>query len=364
MNKRLIFGLITGVIIIALAVLLLVKIYRAPANISNTNPNASSSSGGASASHGPCLADDEYADYPLDPNYISRLQIAKIPLTISIRDRTTKIEKYKFVVNNVPLSSVQLELHRCGVYVLKEFRNSSTWDQELWKYDYSGQGIKLLVFFEVENNQIVKTGPQFDGSFRIGPSEHYLALDRGPIGSSNQATIVKDLSSSSLPDVFSVNSQDILKIAPDLSQNGRSAEPIGWSSDGKYLWGISSEPDFSNLVYFRIANLDKNSLEIFRLPSDAVHLNGFRIDTGHLLYTYGPPFTGIVQETQQVDAEWQKEGRITSLFLYNLFTKKKTLIASSPKYPEWNFNAYFLSDNQFQYTPPSGATTTYTIPTQ
>lgn len=319
---------------------------------SSTNPTVT-------ASHPPCLADDEYADYPLDPASPVWTEIAKVPVVISARDKATDMQKFSFQIDNVPRATVQIELHRCHVYILREFQNGPMWSRELWRYDYSGQGAKLVVLLQAENDEIIKDGPHFSSIFHVDPSETYLALDRGSWADPDQAMFVKSLASSDLPDVLTVTGQDILSAKPELSQ-GRDAEPLGWSSDGKYLWGGSSGVDFSNIVFFRIANLNKNSIGVFGVPSDAVHVQAPRLDTGYLLYVYGPPFAGFADVAQQIYQEWKQAGKKEALYLYNLFTKQKTIVATSDD-PSWLFDEYWLSDNQFQYTLPSSATTTYTI---
>jgi len=321
--------------------------------VSSTVPSASPSSSAASASHAPCLGDDEYADYPLNPIYPSWSKIAKVPVVISIRNKTTGMEKYKFTINDVPpANSYQLELHQCSVYMLREFQKPE-WSRELWRYNYNGDGA-ILLLLDRDNNS-----PKFSSNFHVDSQEQYVALDYGDLGSSDQATIVKSLVLPDLPDILTIKGQDILKVMPSLSPN-RSAEPVGWSSDGKYLWGESSEIDQSRGAYFRINIQNKTSLEAFAMPPDAVHFGPPMLDTGYILYVYGPPFTGIPEVTQQISDEWKKAGKKESLFLYNLFTKQKILVASSDN-PYWNFSEHWISDSQFQYALPSGSTTTYTI---
>ena len=344
--------------------MLLFKI-KTPPTSTSALPIASSSTTSLTnsivpTSHSPCLADDEYVDYPINRQYPEYQKVAQIPVVISVRNKTTKNVKLSFTVENVPSAeSEQLELHKCGVYILREFQQGQLWSRELWRYDYSGQGNKLLILLQTQNGEIIKTGPQFYAYFYIDPDEKYLALDLGPLGSSNQAMIVKNLASPDLPDVLTVTGQDILKAAPSLSQN-RSAEPVGWSSDGRYLWGGSGEIDQSNTVYFRINIHDKSNLEVFPMPSDAVYFGPPKLDTGYIIYVYGPPFTGISEETKIVNDEWKKAGKSKSLFLYNLFTKTKILVAASDD-PGWYFDEHWLSDTQLQYTLPSGEKKVYTI---
>lgn len=127
-----------------------------------------------------CLADDERADYLQDGEFVP-----KLPLTIIVRDKNTNVEKFRFMVDNLPPKHIHsIELYKCGVYANRVFSSG----RELWHYDYSGKGKKILLFTDYQNIAV-----SFNDNFRIDNTETYVALIRSWVGDENHALVIKDL---------------------------------------------------------------------------------------------------------------------------------------------------------------------------
>ena len=70
-----------------------------------------------------CLNENEIADF----DYIADLYEStgvKLPsnatTTIFVNDKNTNKELFRFIISNVPDKSSSIEIHRCGVYVIRD----------------------------------------------------------------------------------------------------------------------------------------------------------------------------------------------------------------------------------------------------
>jgi hypothetical protein len=319
--------------------------------------NATSTS--ASSTVATCLSDNEYANYPLNPKYDSAIKAPKTPLVvISIRDNSTQQEKFKFQIDNVSDNGHAIELHRCAVYVIREFNydpNKSLqapgYREELWRYGYDGKGDSLILLAEKLKEFISYFSPDFG----VDPSESYVFLEQGSLGQSNYALVVKDLKT--LRDVFVLSLVDILKKDSSV-QPGDFA--IGFfTSDGKYNWGELYDGAYDT-AYYRI-ELGTWKVEVFPPPPNLP--TGAERDfnpSGWLAYVDMTSFTGSSDMTQLIEDQARKAGELKNLWIYNLITKQDIKIASAD--PAQRFKPKWLSDTALQYTLSSGATTTYIIP--
>ena len=307
--------------------------------------------------NGSCLSDNEYADYPLDSKYDPLAKEPKIPLTIQIKDKLTNQIKSQFQIDNtIPGQNYLLEIRNCGVYINREFNFDPKkgilpgYSVELWHYRYNGQGVKIMTLL---NDNVI----QYDFAFRVDPTEKYIELTKGYLGSDNNSVVVLDINSPNLNQVLSVKPKDLLSKIPSLNPN-RDMGAVGWSDDGNYLWGASgSETDEA---YFRVRVSDK-TLEVFKMPDDAVNYGPPNTNTGYIAYVYGPAWGGGDATIQkELSDEWIANGKIATLYIYNLFTKSKITIATSTL-PAWNFSENWLSDVELQYKLPSGETKIYVV---
>lgn len=139
-----------------------------------------------------CLADDEWADYK---------EIQGAPLAIIILEKNTNKEKSRFEIENVPENHVHaVEVHKCGVYAIRKFNNAS----ELWRYNYSGKGEKVLLFSDYKNISI-----SFGSNFRIDDAETYVALVQSWVGDENHALVIKNLKT--MEDAYVVTLKELVE---------------------------------------------------------------------------------------------------------------------------------------------------------
>lgn len=311
-------------------------------------------------SHNPCLADDEIADFDYNLAQYESTGV-KLPdnatTTIFVKNKNTNEELFRFTINNVPVHSPSIEIHKCGVYVIRNFdldeEKGFYKRKELWYYQYDGSK-RMLIGNESRKNHLYS----FSG-FRVDPSESFLALDRAYLGHSDHAVVIKKLKTSQLEDILTIKPDDIWQRYPQLNKE-RNIGVVGWSSDGKYFWGASQSQ--TDTTYFRININDKNkeSLEVFVMPDDAVHHGPPRLDTGYIWYIYGPPWLGFYELQQEAYKEWKKAGNKKTLFLYNLFTKEKIKLVEVDD-PSWNFMPRWLSDTELRYRILPGEIKIYKI---
>src|SRR3989344_5796487 len=143
---------------------------------------APSTSPGATATHGPCLAEGEVAEYPLDERFDPALKTPKgTEISVSIKDVATRAEKFSFTIQDIHLVYHPLELHKCALYAQREFgfdrktsKLGADFRREMWRYTYDGVGEKLLTIAEMDRNG----NPTFHYSsdFRVDLGELYISL--------------------------------------------------------------------------------------------------------------------------------------------------------------------------------------------
>jgi len=304
-------------------------------------------------SHGPCLSANEFADYPIDEKYAKEIGVPKMPLTISVRDKTTKKEKFSFQIENINPEHVHpLEIHKCGVYVIKminfdpkKTKQEPGFKKELWVYRYDKGYDKILTFAEKDKLGVYHLF--YNDNFRIDPTENYLVLEQSYLGQSDYALVIKDLKTKE--DVFVLTLDDIKKINPEVQLGNFNLGKF--IKDGKYLWGTLFV-GASDTAYYRV-ELGTWKTEIFSpppdIPSGAERSTSF---AGYVVYADITSFTGIKEITKQIEEGARKEGKMKNLWIYNLFTKEKYKIASAD--PSWRFNLKWISDTELEYYLPSG----------
>jgi len=314
--------------------------------------------------HTPCLADNEYANYPLEQRN-NRLGVpASSTIDVYVRTKQTESNIFSFKIGGIRITYHPPEFRPCGVYILREFGQGPHggfppgYRVELWRYDYSGIGTKLFTMFEVIGpNQEVSS--YYSDDFRVDPAEHYLALDRG-YQQSNEALVVKDVAT--LKNLFVLPLSDLAKQNPNVVgifglENG------GWSKDGRYAWfNFSDSADPANTIGFVRVDTNNWSYKAFTAPQTTMGGDAFNPDTGMTTYnTNVAPWTADAQMDQMYRDKAKKEGGITSFYIYDLLIKRNYLVATTTD-PVYYFRPQWISDTVLQYTLPSGATTTYAIP--
>ena len=64
---------------------------------------------------------------------------------------------------------------------------------ELWKYNYNGDGKKLILLDEDIIGDLKKYKHYFSTDFRVDPTESYIFLIRSYLGQPDYAFVIKDL---------------------------------------------------------------------------------------------------------------------------------------------------------------------------
>lgn len=315
------------------------------------NPAVEVTTSTTAVPQGTCLTDDEYADYEINKK-INEVSSA----VISIKNKSTNkvISSFKIEVP-IPDHYHPIEFHKCGVYALRIFdynyvtkATGENYRVELWAYDYNGRGMSLLRDPAKWSYQNVLN------DFRIDPTEKYAVLEQPYLGSPNYALIIKDLKTSDT--VFTLNLSDLLKQYPSIQQG--SFDLGVWTDDGKYLWGSLYDGPFETAWYRIEAGTWK--VDIFPPPpgiqSGVERAWNFG---GWIAYADITSFTGDSNVTNQIEQDATSQGQQKHLWLYNFFTKQKTLIVSVD--PSWHFDIN-LSETVLTYHLPGQATSTYTLP--
>lgn len=307
-----------------------------------------------------CLSADEYIDYPLDPKLNPDLgSPASSTFYVSIRDRETGMEKYQFKILDAILGHYHpIELHSCGVYLIKE-PNPSSAVAELWKYDYTGKSKEILPF-SARNKDNTETIVDYAFDFRIDSTEKYLTLIEGYQGTSTYNLVIKDLNN--LQGVFVLPYQEIVRRIESydsFQKYGGGFELYNWTEDGKYFWG-RIQSGAQTTAYFRIER-DTWKLEAFEVPDGTQGGDPINIERGYVTYNNGPGWIGLDVIAEQVYEQWRKEGRVVSFYLYNLFTKQSILLATSSDSAYSGGIRRWISDTELEYMLPSGEKRIYTI---
>lgn len=306
-------------------------------------------------SHPICLSDNETVIYNIDrKQYIG-------PVEIIIKDKNSKKEISRFIVENVSSGYYPVQPRKCGVYIMKEFN----WDYkkfkplpgfcvELWKYNYNGEGTPLLTF--AGENKQGQPVIYYDYDFRIDFIEIYIALIQGYLGKiDNYATIIKELETKK--DIFKLDYENIINQYPEMAGDFQFDE---WTRESRYFWGHLSY-GANVLGFFRIER-DTWKVDILPAPQGTLGGTAFNPEYGYITYDTGPGWIGIEEIAQQVYEEWQKAGKIKEFYLYNLFTKEKILLATTTD-PSWPFQSKsnWISDTELEYELPTGEKKIYKI---
>ncbi|TSD02482.1 MAG: hypothetical protein Athens071424_4 [Parcubacteria group bacterium Athens0714_24] len=296
-----------------------------------------------------CLSDNSVTTYEND----------KDNTYIVVSDKKTGQEINRFQIKNIITDHYHgQELHKCNFYVIRQFnydsktrRKTPNYSAELWSYNYTQNGLSILTFSKTDNNGNYLLF--FNDDFRISPDEKYLALEKGYAGQDDYSIVIKTLSDKK--DAFIISAKELSQKYPDIVGNFGLKE---WTKDGRYFWGnIFDGADV--LAFFRI-EIGTWKWEVFEAPVGTMGGDVLNPELGYVTYDDGSPWTGFADLDQAYREQWKKEGKIVHFYLYNLFTKEKTLLATydDPTYftkPKW------LSDTQLQYEMPNGEKRIYEI---
>ncbi len=290
-----------------------------------------------------CLNENFDASYKIDEK-----EIPLADIIIYITDKNIGKEISSFRIDNIFKTSTSIELHRCGIYVIKFFnydpkisKQKSEFNVEFWKYYYNGKGTKLLL------------SEDFSYDFRIDPEEKYIVLEKGYLSKDDYALIIKDLNTKE--DIFTFSAASIFKQYPNVVGNFNMQE---WTKDSRYFWGDIFDGAYVN-GYFRIDTQNWKA-DVYEAPDGAMGGFPLNVNTGYVPIQPGQVWTGDYQLTEELKEQYKKEGKKSELYLYNLFTKEKIQIETSNE-PLFYFEPKWLSDNELEYELPTGEKKVYII---
>jgi len=307
---------------------------------------------GNQITHPPCLGEDEIVDY----NINWRQHIG--PVDIIIKKQQDNKEAFRFTVDSVFSGAYPVQPRKCGVYVLRLFnydpqksKQSPGYKEEIWYYSYNGNGEPLLLLGI--KDELGNFHNFFSLEFKIDFIEELIALIRGYFGKMDFATVIKEIKTKE--DVFELLLSDIISKHPSLEGN---IALIDWTKDSRYFWGRAHYGAYT-LGFFRIDASNWN-VEIFEAPEGVLGGSALNIEKGYVTRHPGHVWIGIQQAVEQEKQEWREQGKISSLYLYNLFSKEQNLIATTSE-PLWFFQPKWISDTDLEYELPSGEKKVYNI---
>jgi hypothetical protein len=309
--------------------------------------------------HQHCLNEDERVDFKIERlgKYPS-LEYDRGFIEVVVKDLNTGKETAKFIIDEIisPSHYHPIEIHKCGVYVIRVFnydpqktKQEPGYRKELWKYEYNGDS-QILILFAEKTKEFVS---YYSPDFRIGPLETYIVLEKGYLGKEDYSLVIKDLKTKE--DIFTLSMKEIVK---QYSNIVGVFDMLEWTKDSKYFWGSISEGAYVH-GYFRIDTTNWKT-DIFEAPEGAMGGFPLNINTGYVSIQPGQVWTGDYQLTQELKEQYKKEGKKSSLYLFNLFTKEKILLDTVDE-PLWSFKSKWIFDTELEYTLPSGEKKIYKI---
>lgn len=299
----------------------------------------------------PCLNDNRVANYKFEDE--------KAPLVnviVSIYDKNTDKEILSFKIENVFKTSTSVELHQCGIYVIRFFdydpkksKQNLGYKDEFWRYDYSGRGEGLILLSEKPKEFI----SYYSLDFRVDPLEKYIALEKGYLGKEDYSLVIKNLKTKE--NAFVLSMKTVVEQYPNIVGYFGLRE---WTKDGRYFWGRIFEGANVN-GFFRIDNLNWKT-DIFEAPQDVLGGDALNIENGYITVHPGNVWFGFAELTEEEVARRRAQGIGTELYIHNLFTGKQQFVDKTDE-PLWFFQPKWPSNTELQYTLPNGEKKVYKI---
>ena len=294
-----------------------------------------------------CLADDEVASYEIKKK--ENLTYSEATVTIFIENQNIDLKKYSFKIENIRKNYHPVEIHKCGVYVVRMFNHDPKkskqdpgYREEFWKYDYSGKGEMIILLAEKPKEFISYYSPDF----RVDPAEKYIVLEKGYLGADDYALVIKNLETKE--DTFVLPFKKIADEYPDLIGSFRFRE---WTENGRYFWG-DIFVGANVLGFFRIDALNWKT-DIFPAPENTVGGDVLNFDTGYTTVHSGYIYFGVYELVQEEKEERRKKGIGTELYVESLITKERHFVDKTDE-PLWFFKPKWISETKLEYYLPSG----------
>lgn len=300
-----------------------------------------------------CLHEDEVASYEIKKADDGTHGIVGVSILNKNKNQTRK----SFQIDTLSYNHYHpIELHKCEIYVIREFGFDSKKMQPLedfsvglWRYSFNSIGKELVNLAGRDSSGTPVVYYSYD--FRVDSNEKYVVLSRGYLGSDDYAMVIKDIETKK--DIFVWPMKEIAQINPDIVGNFGMNE---WTKDGKYYWGNFFD-GADVLAYFRIeAGTWKK--EIFPVPEGTMGGDTPNVENGFITFDDGAPWTGDSDYDEMYREQWKKEGKKVSFYLYNLFTKEKVLLGTDAD-PTSAIQGGWVSDREFDYTLPNGEKKVY-----
>ena len=299
-----------------------------------------------------CLTGDEIATYDM-----AKEGIVRGVLQVFIKDLESNLGKFNFNIDDVSKGGHAVQMYECSVYVARVFNYDDEkgvplpdYRTELWRFRYDGAGEKLIDLFKKEGEP-----DNYSKAFVVDSTESYIALVRSYFGNPNHAIVIKNLLDVEGDDAFILTLQEVINEYPQVAGSFNVRD---WIKDGRYFWGDIFDGAYV-LAYLRIDTVNWKA-DIFEAPDGAMGGMPLNVDTGYVPIQPGLVWTGDAQLTQELKEQYRKEGRKSSFYLYDLFTKEKLFVASDNE-PLWSFKPKWLSDTELQYELPTGEKKIYKI---
>lgn len=305
-----------------------------------------------------CLSDNEVATYPLEVGFEKYGFLAESTKTkISIKDKASGNEKSSFEITDVLYSGTPIEIHKCAVYVQKEFDvKKPTWRREIWRYAYDGKGEKLFTI--AEYNEKKEKVFYYSSDFRASNDERYMVL-RKVVDPDNGIGyfVFKDLNYEK--DIFSLPLSDIASYNFGSYVNfdgfGR-----GWTKNDKYFW--ARIPEGSDIHAFIRVNTENWTFEVISAPKGTMGGDKLNVEKGFITYrSNAAPWTGDSLADERFREQAIKNNSLTYFNAYDLFNKKSYQLASTND-PVKGFDSWWISDTELEYYLPSGERKIFKIP--
>ncbi len=253
---------------------------------------------------------------------------------IYITDKTTAEKKLFLTTDSVYREHFHnSEFHQGHLYLIKRTGNSEypsqDWIDELWRYDSSGRGTKLISVQGL--------------TFLVTNNEQYIAIDAYDriVILDNQGKTVKEYP---LGQLSRINQSNIAYHKIET-----------WSQNGQYLWGYSkSLADEISFDVFRI-NTSDWSVEIYNLTTlnvgDEYAINP---DNGLFAYSDYPQ----IFDADTLD-QFNSEQKPVTLHLYDFYNSTDKVITGSVAK---KFVPLWIDSRTLEYNDPSSdSRLTYTL---
>lgn len=300
-----------------------------------------------------CLESDEEVVYSIN----RKLFIS--PVDVVIKNKNNDKEIFRFVIDSALPVYDTVQPRKCALYVVRGFNFDYKRYQplrgfrvELWRYKYNGEG-ELLLALAGEDNE-GKPTVYYSYEYQTDFLEKLIALIEGYLGDVDKyAALMWDVESRK--GIFPLKYTDIVSSHPLLEGN---LGLEGWTKDSRYFWGRTFIG--ANVLGFFRVERDTWKVDILPAPEGTQGGDALNVENGYVTYNTGPGWIGIQEVAEEVYDEWRKEGKIVELYVYNLFTKEKTLLATSSD-PSWWGGPRWISDTELEYELPDGEERIYKI---